>query len=311
MAGNNDQKEKKGHVAKPEYFDGNKDKFKAWWRQVLGYLRNNKKDFDTDDEKIDFVISYLRGPKAENWSQNYYDQFFKDDTENWDKTWAAFKTDITTVFQDSNLAAQAQIKIDHLRQGQRPVEEYFQELEILMTQAGYRKEDQYILKTVRTSVNDALVDKVYGQVTVPTTYDGWKDVLIKLDNAWRERQQEKAMRGLRTTPPKREGVPTTNQTQPAPRAQPTQKRDGTGTTYLGTGQPMDVDRACLKCKAKQSEKGTCGSTWHVPNRTGKTTSQVRQVDWTKPTSDFISAIKEWSRKDPEGFKAAGFGFGTA
>ncbi|EPQ57733.1 hypothetical protein GLOTRDRAFT_23022, partial [Gloeophyllum trabeum ATCC 11539] len=172
MAGEDDQKERKGHIAKPEYFDGNKTKFKAWWRQVLTYLRNNKKDFImiTDDEKIDYVISYLRGPKAEVWSQNYYDQYFKDDTESWEKTWATFETEITDAFQDSNLAAQAQIKIDHLHQGQRPVEEYFQELEILMTQAGYKKEDQYILKTVRTSVNDALVDKVYGQVTVPMTY---------------------------------------------------------------------------------------------------------------------------------------------
>ncbi|EPQ55793.1 hypothetical protein GLOTRDRAFT_41646, partial [Gloeophyllum trabeum ATCC 11539] len=147
MAGEDDKKERKGHVAKPEYFNGNKAKFKAWWRQVLTYLRNNKKDFGTDDEKIDFVISYLRGPKAEVWSQNYYDQHFREETESWGKTWAVFKTEITNVFQDSNLAAQAQIKIDHLRQGQRPVEEYFQELEILMTQAGYKKEDQYILST--------------------------------------------------------------------------------------------------------------------------------------------------------------------
>ncbi|EPQ54986.1 hypothetical protein GLOTRDRAFT_13621, partial [Gloeophyllum trabeum ATCC 11539] len=133
MAGEDNQKERKGHVAKPDYFDGNKTKFKAWWRQVLTYLRNNKKDFGTDDEKIDFVILYLRGPKAEVWSQNYYDQFFNDSTEKWEKTWAVFKSEITNAFQDSNLAAQAQIKIDHLRQGQRPVEEYFQELEILMT----------------------------------------------------------------------------------------------------------------------------------------------------------------------------------
>ncbi|EPQ49789.1 hypothetical protein GLOTRDRAFT_134607 [Gloeophyllum trabeum ATCC 11539] len=219
--------------------------------------------------------------------------------------------EITDAFQDSNLAAQAQIKIDHLHQGQRPVEEYFQELEILMTQAGYKKEDQYILKTIRTSVNEALVDKVYGQVTVLTTYDGWKAVLIKLDNAWQERQQEKAMWGLRTIPPRKEGVPAPTNPQASQRAQTTQKRDGMGTMFMGTGQPMDVDRACLKCKAKQSETGTCGSTWHIPNRKGRTTSQVRQVDWTKPTSDFISAIKEWSRRDPEGFKAAGFGFGTA
>ncbi|EPQ51557.1 hypothetical protein GLOTRDRAFT_132928, partial [Gloeophyllum trabeum ATCC 11539] len=163
-----EQKDRKGHIAKPEYFDGSKTKFKAWWRQVL------------------------TGPKAEVWSQNYYDQFFRDDTESSEKTWAVFKMEITDAFQDSNLAAQAQIKIDHLHQGQRPVEEYFQELEILMTQAGYKKEDQYILKTIRTSVNEALVDKVYGQVTVLTTYDGWKAVLIKLDNAWQERQQEKA-----------------------------------------------------------------------------------------------------------------------
>lgn len=74
---------------------------------------------------------------------------------------------------------------------------------------------------------------------------------------------------------------------------------------------MDVDRVCLKCNAKKTEKGTCGSPWHVPNRTGQT--RVRAVDFSQEDqrAAFAEQMRRWAAADPESFKAAGFGLGTA
>lgn len=51
------------------------------------------------------------------------------------------------------------------------------------------------------------------------------------------------------------------------------QRTGTGYTFTGCGQPMDTTRnqfqtdpICKKCRQAKSQKGTCGSPWHVPNQ---------------------------------------------
>ena len=52
------------NFAKPEKFDGNRDKFQEWWSSVALYLKGNVSVYTSDDAKNVFVLSYLEGEAA-------------------------------------------------------------------------------------------------------------------------------------------------------------------------------------------------------------------------------------------------------
>ena len=84
---------------------------------------------------------------------------------------------------------------------------------------------------------------------------------------------------------------------------------------------MDVDRTCFKCGHKQSERGTCGRRFHLPNQSQPPPQQqprqpktqyTRNV-WDEPDGrlEFEEAIRRYAAEHPDSFKAAGFGLGSA
>lgn len=308
----------KGHVAKPDFFDGDKTKFRAWWRSIILYTGDVGNGLNTDTKKVGVAYSYIRGPNVEAWTANFFDTHFDESTELWTISWADAKVAIKARFEDANLKEQAQIKLENLRQGKRSAEDFFTEFETLMRQASYQKTDQFVIQLVRRHASKEIVDALCMSATIPTTYDQWREKIILLDNQRRQREEETRLtqRGWQPNPNARPYQPPQQQTPQKTTATPNnqtdgQRRDGTGVTFLGRGQPMDLDRSCLKCKAKKSEKGTCGSPWHTPNRKG-IAAQIRKVDWSTPAgrTDLATAVKAWAAADPEGFKNAGFGFGT-
>ncbi|PIL24490.1 hypothetical protein GSI_14245 [Ganoderma sinense ZZ0214-1] len=88
---------------------------------------------------------------------------------------------------------------------------------------------------------------------------------------------------------------------------PGDRRTGTGVTYGGAGQPMDIDRLnarpCRKCGAKKTEKGTCGDMWHIPNRTGTAALQKRRWEERDSREEFLEEIRRFYQEDPEDFLA--------
>ncbi|PIL27819.1 hypothetical protein GSI_10973 [Ganoderma sinense ZZ0214-1] len=88
---------------------------------------------------------------------------------------------------------------------------------------------------------------------------------------------------------------------------PGDRRTGTGVTYGGAGQPMDIDRLnarpCRKCGAKKTEKGTCGDMWHIPNRTGAAALQKRRWEERDSREEFLEEIRRFHQEDPEDFLA--------
>jgi len=61
-------------VSTPDTFDGSRDKLQTYLTQIGTYLLFNQKLFPTQEEKVLYAASYLRGPAA-SWFQPYALEF--------------------------------------------------------------------------------------------------------------------------------------------------------------------------------------------------------------------------------------------
>lgn len=245
-------KKKKTHVAKPDPFSG-KD-YKKFIRQVKLFLWANKKDFTSDDEKIEFTLSFMTEGRASKWAENFIDKAIADGTDDYPDfgAWDSFLGQLKDSFHDANEAQTAQRNLSSLRQGSTSAEEYFQNFDILRRIAGYSKDhDQYLIELLERQLSESIVTKIYGSETLPTTYDGWKRKAIRFDNLERRLKEVRRQQTPQNPPVARKPEQSTTP-RTTPNTAPTYKRDSTGTVFTGTGQPMNLDEArqkgvCYKC----------------------------------------------------------------
>ena len=114
---------------KPTEFNGDKTKFKAWFRQIGLYIRDNR-ELKTNEQKINLLMSYMRGDEVDGWVENFYDQHYTEANldigdDPWDISYSKTRKELQERFMDANLAHQAQIKIESLYQGSGMVEDFF------------------------------------------------------------------------------------------------------------------------------------------------------------------------------------------
>lgn len=67
-----DQREIK--MSLPKEFDGDRTKTKAFLADVRLYLKLNHSIYDTDDKKIGFILSFMKGGTAGPWKMLKVDE---------------------------------------------------------------------------------------------------------------------------------------------------------------------------------------------------------------------------------------------
>ena len=200
---------------KPEVFIGNRAKFKTWFWKVGLYIRDCEKELQTDEQKINFLFSYIQGDAVDSWVENYYDQHYKEiniDREDnpWLVDYLKVWEDLSERFTDANLKWAAQVKIDSLTQGSDTAEDFFQKFKVLLTQAGYTWDNEYVVTLLEKNVNDRIIDQIYSGTDLPADYKTWKYAIMKLDAMWRHRNQIRKWGGYTPRPQ------TQQQTTPLP-----------------------------------------------------------------------------------------------
>ena len=142
-------------------------------------------------------------------------------------------------FRQSNTQQDAHNKIESLRQGSRTVAEYFQKLDELIMQAGYNdtKFDNFLLNKVKVSIDQTIALHIAGRETQPDNYAAYKKAACTIDQQIRN-QRLMHQQETRQGPPR-----TLFNPRDAPRRADNQRRDATGITYTGRGEPMQLDQA--------------------------------------------------------------------
>lgn len=239
-------------VAKPSDFDGTKwDIFSA---QILLYLFANKKKIKTDTEKITTILSFMKSGSAATWARYKAEQMFIDSTNGMPLDtpragiFSDFWKECLAMFQNPDQKAEASRDVTELKQGHKTCAEYFQLLDQALVRAGYVGSglDTWIIEQVRVSIDPSIAMDV-ARVTPPiTTYEAYKDMARRIDQQVRAQKAAKHedRRGTSSSKPVfiHKGRDHHIKT----------KRDPTGVTHGGMGEPMQLDEAkrrnlCYNC----------------------------------------------------------------
>lgn len=260
-------------VRKPDVFSGDRREYRIWKARVIAYCRG----LDRDTDKIHIAISYISGPNVNHWVDFMFRSYYSNRRMIWRledgrrMSFRHFLKKLDEQFADKNEALAAFQKLQSLVQRDRDVKEFLLEFERLVALTDYDIGDNVIVSMLQVNANRRLVERIYNSGNIPQGYAEWKQRLITLNDA------DLLFRAHVNAYNPRSGHhdPRPSQTSQRPAEQSTSRpayqavRDGTGTLFTGRGQPMQIDRRCVKCRARQSEKGTCGSPWHLPNRPGE------------------------------------------
>lgn len=260
-------------VADPEPYDGAIDKCRGFLDACHLSFAGNRVKFanspDADYNRIIFALSFMKLDKAQRWARIQRPKVIRGES-----TWDGFEKAVKERFGDSNPKETAQAKIQFLYQlSGQTADEYITEFESWKEETGYDEES--LLGWFRRGLRAELRDTVYGVKPLPRTLAEWKATASELNRAQRmqtlERQTFRQASTTRFTPAPT--MPATRFAQPrasAPMATattgrfpsgataaptsaaPLARRDNTGTTFGGPGQPMDIDAArrkgiCFRC----------------------------------------------------------------
>jgi hypothetical protein len=174
---------------------------------------------------------------------------------NWG-TWTEFVKCLDNHFKNKNFTQSAQEKLEHFQQGKMLVDTYITQLESLFTDAGFATAtasteptviaanaaiDAEKIRILEKSVNNNILETIYtSDSPILTTYDAYKGKIVQL-GCLRECYQQ--FKGI-TAPSSSLSMthtPSAHQfhTHIHP---PADNKTGTGITYGGAGQPMDIGK---------------------------------------------------------------------
>ncbi|PCH36521.1 hypothetical protein WOLCODRAFT_157233 [Wolfiporia cocos MD-104 SS10] len=296
----------KSKVREPEAFTG--DNFMAWYMHLKLYIDDNVPLLYTDSKKVGAAILLIRGSKVDSWVTAFTGEHYLDGQ--WHISWSRFVWELHQKFNDPDLEKKVAVAAERLIMSAGKGEEYFQELERLLAEAKYDRENQVvhswvtraIPKDIYLSVHQAFVAATVNDksqrgynVQIPEDYQSWKQAILCTDSAMRRLHDEEKLRSNWDTKGMDKGKECTRPERP--KMEPTAKE-----------RANLLKRKCHSCSKLQSEapgKGCNKSRWHQTNwltdgaESPKVLSKV-------PQEDFIRMVAAWAKKHLEAAKEAGF-----
>ncbi|KAJ6543035.1 hypothetical protein B0H19DRAFT_875029, partial [Mycena capillaripes] len=90
-----------------------------------------------------------------------------------------FKQAVIEAFRGGAQVEIAQAKMEALRQGKGTATEYFTVLDAHNKTAGY--DDITLIRTLKRGIDKGVIQAVYNQATLPISYSGWKESVVRHD----------------------------------------------------------------------------------------------------------------------------------
>ena len=175
----------------PKAFDGTRSEYGDFILQLHLIFHLDPAEYtNSDATKISYASSYLSGP-AKEWFCQVTDKISF-------QIWAQFVAALKAAFDDPDAYQTAERKIRALKQGPRHCSAYHEEFVPLavILQWGNRLEINYFHQGLNRRLREALSN----QLELPSTFDAYVQVAIKLDNNFR------ALRTYRTAARKIEAL---------------------------------------------------------------------------------------------------------
>jgi len=106
--------DKELQINPPKVFNGNQDNFIPFIQDAQVYLAFNDKSYNTDQNKIIYVLSYMNEETAKAWIEAFLDSIFKDKNQDYGK-FVNFLLNIKRAFSTAASEGEAQAQLQQLK----------------------------------------------------------------------------------------------------------------------------------------------------------------------------------------------------
>ncbi|ESK88463.1 hypothetical protein Moror_14699 [Moniliophthora roreri MCA 2997] len=113
------KKNKGSKVATPDPFEGNRKDTKRFLMETEIYLRMHPTEYDNDEKKCLFLLSYLRGKNTESWKNGQSRKIFEPKSGETALTFQVLKDEFKKHYLPADIQAEAQIRIEEAKMTDR------------------------------------------------------------------------------------------------------------------------------------------------------------------------------------------------
>jgi hypothetical protein len=253
--------------AAPPDFDGDRTKGMAFLNSCQTYIRLCPKEFPDEQTKIVWAMSYMKSGRAQKWTarifhweqqpENLHSTRFLD----WEDFRDQFKVEFTPAHADS--LAINRLESTAYFQKSRSLDDYIDEFQDLITEAGYTDPKTIVVKFRRglnAQIQNAVATMASGRPS-DTSPDGWYSMarIVDQNRATNEAFQSSYRAPVSTSRPSAFSVASATPTRPAPAV--TFQKHAHAVPTPGNPVPMDVD-SLRKRNALPSGCYRCGKPGH-------------------------------------------------
>src|SRR6202522_3411563 len=179
----------------PAHFTGNQDDLDNFMEDCTLYLTLNRAVYETDENKIVFMLSYMTEGTARAWKEAFVREVINSPTNNF-RSLKQFTVDLKKDFEASDSEGDARAKLRQLKQGKDSVDDYVAQFRILAGKARMT-DNAALTEYFMEGVNTGILQKIFAQEKLPATITEWYERTLKCDSHYRRVQE---ILGRRFTP---------------------------------------------------------------------------------------------------------------
>ncbi|KAI3612692.1 hypothetical protein WG66_014592 [Moniliophthora roreri] len=140
-------------------------------------------DYDTDEKKCLFLLSYLQGKTTASWKQSKTNRIFERKSGKDELTWTNLKASFKKHYLPADIQADAQLQIEEAHMTDR-ANTYVNEFRVIANESGY--DDQALIHIFRRGLPITLADKILNQLQGwPTDLKGWYEAAIQYNEQFK------------------------------------------------------------------------------------------------------------------------------
>jgi len=162
------------------WFNGDRTKFKDWWRGIRLFLTSNRV-METDN-RITAILAHLRGDVAGIYAQRKLDEL---DEELGTQDWDDFVKELKTTFSDKTKAVDAEWRIETFKQGKKNIVDFIIEFEALAMKAD--TDELHAIFLLKKNVRHDIIKTILGYppIIMPETLKEWKVAITSVGQGYK------------------------------------------------------------------------------------------------------------------------------
>jgi hypothetical protein len=219
----------KNLVPDPGFFNGDRTKFADWWRNMKLFIQFNK--VESSDSRVLAILARLRDGTAGIYAEGKFAQIEEGHTP----TWKTFAAELEQTFSDDSLRTKSEAQIEKFKQRENMhTADFILQFDVFKIRA--KTDDAHAIFLLKRHTRADIIKAIMGYPpgSRPDSYTEWKDAILSVGQGYESTEYR------------------------------FDKRTGTGITFGGAGQPMEIGRVRHIFNDKGEPKCyNCGTFGHM------------------------------------------------